>query len=608
VKTLTIDFETYYSKDFSLSKLTTEEYVRHDDFEIIGVAVDNGEGYPQWFSGTQEQIKIWFNQFDWENSFVLAHNTQFDGAILSWKFGIKPKGWLDTLCMARAVHGVDAGGSLKALAERYKLGVKGDEVVNALGKRRADFSPESLAVYGDYCINDVSLTRALFDRLAEGFPVKELKVIDCTLRMFIEPTLVLNAPMLKQHLENVKAKKEKLLEAAAASKEVLLSNDKFADVLMSLSVEPPRKTSPRTGKETWAFAKTDEGFKALAEHPDPRVQALVGARLGTKTTLEETRTQRFIDIAERGPLPVPIKYYAAHTGRWGGDDKINLQNLPSRGNNAGKLKMAIEAPPGYVIIDADSSQIEARTVAWLAGQNDLVDAFAKGEDVYKIMASAIYNKPAEEVTKEERFVGKTTILGAGYGMGATKFQAQLKTFGVEIEEAEAKRIIDVYRSTYSRIPALWKQGNTCIEAMLTNNAAVYGVVDAVQFDPRKKGFRLPSGLWQKYEGIRRNTTPDNKEEFVYDTRKGAVKIYGGKLTENICQAVARCVIAEQMLKISKKYKVVLTVHDAIACIAPEEEVQWAQKFVESCMRWRPDWAQTLPLNCESGVGRSYGEC
>ena len=610
---LTVDFETYYAKDLGFKSHTTEEYVRHPDFHVVGVAVAVGTSDPVWFSGTHEQIKVWFKQFDWANSFVLAHNTQFDGAILNWHFGVKPKGWLDTLCMARAIHGVDAGGSLKALAEKYNIGVKGTEVENALGLRRVDFSPEHLATYGEYCCNDVDLTRTLFHRfmlpgVGEGFPVKELKVIDITLRMFIEPSLMLNKAMLEEHLENVKTKKAKLLEVAQADKDSLMSNDKFAELLMSLGVEPPRKVSARTGKDAWAFAKTDEEFKKLADHPDPRVQALVGARLGTKTTLEESRTQRFIEIAERGPLPGPIKYYAAHTGRWGGDDKINLQNLPSRGQNAGKLKKAIEAPPGHVVIDADSSQIEARTVAWISGQQDLVDAFEKGEDVYKIMASAIYGKDVDQITKEERFVGKTTILGAGYGMGALKFQAQLKTFGTDITTEEAQRIISVYRSTYAKIPALWKQGQNCIEAIVTRSAADYGVVDAVKFDAANSGFLLPSGLWQRYEGLRKVMDAEGKVQYVYPTRKGPTKMYGGKLTENICQAVARCVIAEQMIKIAKRYKVVLTVHDAVACIAPEEEAQEAQAYVEECMRWRPTWAQALPLNCESGIGRSYGDC
>lgn len=603
---ITVDFETYYDKEFLLSKLTTEEYVRDDKFEVIGVGIKINDDETTWFSGTKEEIRRHLRTYDWSESLVLAHNTAFDGAILSWIFGVEPKGWLDTLCMARAIHGVDAGGSLKALAERYEIGEKGDEVLNALGKRRADFNEDDLARYGRYCCNDVDLTYDLFNILVERFPPKELKVIDITLKMFIEPELELDTILLEQHLIDVKTKKERLLEAAASDKDTLMSNDKFAELLKTLGVDPPRKISARTGKETWAFAKTDENFKALAEHPDPRVQTLVAARLGNKTTLEETRTQRFIDISKRGKLPVPIKYYAAHTGRWGGDDKINLQNLPSRGQNAGKLKSAIKPPEGHVIIDSDSAQIEARTVAWLAGQIDLVEAFENGEDVYEIMASAIYGKEVADITKEERFVGKTTILGAGYGMGHEKFQGQLKVFGVDIPVDECKRIISVYRQTYQKIPALWRQAQSCVSAINTGNASEFGAVDAVKFDPSERGFLLPSGLWQRYEGLEKTTDPDGKEHYQYKTRKGAVKIYGGKVVENICQAVARCVIAEQMTKIAKKYKVVLTVHDAIACIAPIEKVDEAIKYVEECMRWRPDWCKDLPLNCEVGYGDNYG--
>jgi DNA polymerase len=605
---ITLDFETFYSQDYTLSKLTTEEYIRGDAFEVIGVAVKLNDTKTRWFTGTFEQTKAWLTQFDWGNSFVLAHNTQFDGAILSWRFEVSAKVWLDTLCMARALHGVEVGGSLAKLAERYHIGEKGKEVENAKGKRRADFTLAEMDRYGEYCKNDVDLTYELFNILVQEFPKKELKVIDCTLRMFIEPTLELNLPLLEQHLEDVKTKKERLLEAAAANIDDLMSNDKFASLLISLGVTPPRKISARTGKEAWAFAKTDEEFKELASHPDLRVQTLVAARLGNKTTLEETRTQRFIDIAKRGKLPVPIKYYAAHTGRWGGDDKINLQNLPSRGDNANKLKKSIQAPDGYVLVDADSSQIEARTVAWLAGQTDLVEAFDRGEDVYKIMASEIYNKPIEEVTKEERFVGKTTILGAGYGMGAKKFQAQLKSFGVNVSDAECQRIISIYRSTYPKIPALWKQAGRCLEAIATNKACDFGVNGVIEVNAEHKGFKLPSGLWQRYDGLKKITDSEGNDQFVYKTRRGMVKLYGGKIVENICQAVARCVIAEQMLKMAQRYKPVLTVHDAVACLVPKAEAKEGQIYIEKCMRWRPMWAQDLPLNCESGSGTNYGEC
>ena len=597
---ITVDFETYYDREFSLSKLTTEEYVRSDKFEVIGVGVKVDNGETEWCA---DDVEAFLQKFDWANSLVLAHNTLFDGAILSWRFGINPKGWLDTLCMARAKHGVEVGASLAFLAKKYELGEKGTEVINALGKRRKDFSPEDLASYGEYCRNDVDLTYELFHILNADFPAKELRVIDCTLRMFTHPTLMLDLPLLEQHLHDVKIKKEKLLEAAAANRDDLMSNDKFAELLKALKVDPPRKISTTTGKEAWAFAKTDEAFKELASHSDPRVQTLVAARLGNKTTLEETRTQRFIDIAKRGRMPVPLKYYAAHTGRWGGDDKVNLQNLPSRGQNAGKLKSAICAPSGYVLIDADSSQIEARTVAWMSGQTDLVDAFEKGEDVYKIMASAIYAKEVDEITKDERFVGKTTILGAGYGMGANKFRAQLKTFGVDVEENEAKRIVEVYRETYDKIPALWKQAQSALDAILTNKTAKVGKYpDAVSVEGRE-GIRLPSGLLLRYPDLAK----DSEGQYAYRTRAGLTKIYGGKVIENVCQAVARCIIAEQMLRINKRYKVVLTVHDAVACIAPKDEAESAVKYVEECMRFRPDWCKDLPLNCEVGYGENYGE-
>ena len=595
---ITVDFETYYDREFSLSKITTEEYVRDDNFEVIGVAVKVDDAETQWFSGTYPQTMHFLGQFKWNEAFVLAHNTMFDGAILSWKFGIKPMAWLDTLCMARATDGIEVGNSLAKLAERYNLGVKGHEVVNAMGKRRAAFSNEDLSRYGDYCRNDVDLTYALFQRLAPRFNKTELKLIDLTLRMFTEPVLELDLPLLEQHLEEVKERKEKLLAAADSDKDTLMSNDKYAALLESLGVSVPTKISPATGKETWAFAKSDEEFKALAEHPDERVQALVAARLGTKSTLEETRTARFIGIAKRGSMPVPLRYYAAHTGRWGGDDKLNLQNLP----RSGTLKKAIVPPDGYVIINADSSQIEARTVAWLAGQEDLVNAFDKGEDVYKIMASAIYGKPIEEITKEERFVGKTTILGAGYGMGALKFQAQLKVFGVTLPEDECQRIIHVYRETYPHIPLLWKEAQRALDAIASHQTTPLGMHPEV-ITVESGGIKLPSGLFLRYSNLEK----DSEGQYSYKTRMGRTKIYGGKVTENFTQAVARCAVGEQMLRVAKKYKVALTVHDSIVCIAKEAETDEAMNYVTECMKWRPKWAQTLPLTCEVGCAKNYGD-
>jgi DNA polymerase len=314
-------------------------------------------------------------------------------------------------------------------------------------------------------------------------------------------------------------------------------------------------------------------------------------------------------MARRGNLPVPLRYYAAHTGRWGGDDKVNLQNLPRNS----PIKGAIRAPTGYNLIDSDSSQIEARTLAWLAEQNDLVEAFEKGEDVYRQMASKIYGKPEADITKEERFVGKTTILGCGYGMGAEKFRSQLKAFGVDLPADECARIISVYREAYPQITQLWKQAHRALTAMMVGKTSLVGRKDVLVVKG-KEGIRLPNGLYLKYPNLRyaKSQEDSEKEEVVYDTKRGKAtvptRVYGGKLVENICQALARIVIGEQILRINRKYPVVMTVHDAIACLVPEGETQTGREFVELCMRLRPEWALDLPLDCESGFGKSYGEC
>jgi DNA polymerase I-like protein with 3'-5' exonuclease and polymerase domains len=605
---ITVDMETYYDRDYSLSKMTTEEYIRDPRFEVIGVSVKVGNGTPEWASGTMEQIGKYLRRFEWDNSMMLAHNTMFDGAILSWHFDIQPKALADTMHMSRALHGVEASASLKAVAERYGVGVKGTEVVRAMGKRRLDFTEQELSTYGDYCINDVNLTFDLFAKMSAKFPIKELKLIDLTLRMFTAPTLALDAGRLHTHLATVRERKEQLLvEAGIEDKSDLMSNPKFAALLTELGVTPPMKVSPTTGKETYAFAKNDEEFKALLEHDDDRVQSLVSARLGTKSTLEETRTQRFIDIASRGLLPVPVRYYAAHTGRWGGDDKINLQNLPSRGPNAKSLKKAIIAPEGYTIIEADSAQIEARVLAWLAGQEDLVSAFTNKEDVYKKMASTIYGVSVDDVTKDQRFVGKTTILGAGYGMGALKFQAQLKTFGFDMPLDEARRVINIYRDANWNISNLWKEAQIMLRYMVQGNRVNFGKPGVIGVDPDKKALILPSGLPMYYTGLF-GVEEEKGPQYYYKVRRGDNKIYGGKVVENVCQAIARCIIGEQMLRIAKRYKVVLTVHDSIVCCVPDAETGAAKAYVEESMRWVPNWATDLPVDCEAGTAKSYGEC
>ena len=604
---ITLDFETYYDKKYSLSKMTTEEYIRDPQFEVIGVAVQVDREKPVWFSGTKEKTKEFLDKWELDKHIVVAHNAMFDMAILNWHFDIRPKRIVDTLSMARALHSIEVGGSLAALAEYYQLGEKGTEVINALGKRRLDFTVEELSRYGEYCRNDVTLTYKLFDVLADGFPVSELKLIDLTIRMFTEPKLELNRTLLSTHLAALASHKMRFL--MDYDRGDLMSNPKFADLLRSFHVDPPMKISPTTGKETYAFSKTDEAFKALLEHENLLVQELVAARLGVKSTIEETRTQRFIDISGRGTLPIPLRYYGAHTGRWAGMDFLNMQNLPRNS----QLKYAIRAPEGFKLCDSDSSQIEARTLAWLAGQDDLVEAFEQGEDVYIQMASKIYGKPESEISKQERYVGKTVVLGCGYGLGAAKLHLALKNGPVSVNVSldEAQQIIETYRTTYPKIPTLWKQAGRALEAMMRDSSAPLGIEGVLSVEGFR-GIRLPNGLYLKYPNLRKVTNAEGKDELVYDTKRGKqtvpTRVYGGKLVENICQALARIIIGEQMLLINRRYPVVMTVHDAIACLVPAHEEKTGTELVALCMRVRPSWAQGLPLNCEAGSGNSYGDC
>lgn len=617
---LTIDFETYYTDDVGFRTQTTEEYIRDPRFEVIGVSVQVDGEEPQWFSGDKAAIQKWLRQFDWKNNIALAHNMIFDGAILHWVFGITPSLMLDTLCMARALHGVDAGGSLAKLADRYQIGIKGDEVVAAKGKARGDFTEEELARYGEYCRNDVRLTYDLFKIMSKGFPVEELQLIDMTLRMFTHPLLYVDQEGLQARLDELREEKIRLLASlkeglkAQDEEEVrkkLSSNKQFADVLKSFDIEPPMKVSPTTGKDTWALAKKDEGFIALTEHDDPFIQQLCAVRLGTKSTLEEKRIERFMEIGlrNRGRIPIPLKYYGAHTGRWSGTDKVNFQNLPSRDPKKKALKKAIVPPEGYVVINSDSSQIEARVLAWLAGQEDVVKQFADKEDVYSIFASSVYGRTITKADPTERFVGKTCVLGLGYGTGALKLQHTLATTppGAKLDEDECKRIVGVYRETNDRIIELWGEADSMLSSMLNGikNPIVFGQHECVWADD--KGIILPNNLYIRYPNLRRESK-DGKSQVMYDSRKGEVTLWGGSVVENVVQALARIIVGTQMVRINERYRVALTVHDAAVVVVPEDEADEAVRVITEIMSEPPEWAAGLPVACEAKVGATYGDC
>ena len=614
---VTIDLETYYTKEYSLSKMTTEAYVRSPQFQVIGVGIKINNNPTDWYSG--EGVGRFLKSLDYSNKAILCHNTVFDGAILSWHYGIKPKLWLDTLSMARPIHNISVGGSLSALATHYKLGTKGDEVVNAIGKRREDFTLEEISRYADYCVNDVELTYALFNKLKRGFPVSELLCIDQTLRMYTEPVIELDVPLLQQHLLEVQDKKSSLMQEVNCTVQDLMSNDKFASILQQLGVTPPRKTSLKTGKDAWAFAKTDKGMTDLLEHPDDRVQGVVTARLGVKSTIEETRTMSLIGVAQRGRLPIMLNYYGAHTGRYSGGDKMNLQNLPARGNNT--IRRALKAPDGYTLISSDSSQIEARMVAWVAGQTDLLDAFAEGRDVYSEFASEVYGRTITKNDKVERFVGKTCILGLGYGMGAEKFRRTLEVgqggISVSIELNEAERIVRLYRQKNWKIVQLWQRCGSALTGMTQGGTG--NIHDLIPYD--SSGITLPNKFQIKYPALRQTS---NGFEYIADARtyRKAVtdrvlmgqaddlswtRIYGGKVTENLVQALAAIVIREQMTAIGQHYHVAFQVHDEIIISTRDSDVDNAEQHLVRIMSTPPIWATDLPIACESGKAKNYGD-
>jgi DNA polymerase len=621
---VTLDFETYYTKGLGFKTQTTEEYVRDRRFEVIGVSVKINEQPTTWFSGTKDETKEHLSKIDWGDSALLAHNTLFDGCILSWHFGVNPAFLLDTLCMARAIHGVDAGGSLKALAIRYGIGEKGDEVIHAEGKKRLDFTDEELARYGEYSKNDVELTLKLFKILASAFPKNELDLIDMTLRMFTQPVFHVDDALLQDRLVELKEEKLALLQTLMeklnckdeeAVRKKLASGKQFAAILELHGIAVPMKESKgkkSKGEMTYALAKNDEGFLALTEHEDPFIQQLCAVRLGTMSTLEESRIQRFIDVGKRnrGRLPIPLKYYGAHTGRWAGFDKVNFQNLPSRDKKKKALKNAVIAPDDHIVINCDSSQIEARVLAWLAGQEDVVTQFANGEDVYSLFATDIYDRPISKAYPVERFVGKTCILGLGYGTGALKLQHTLKTTppGAIVDEEEAKRIVGVYRTKNHAVIQLWRDGDAVIKDLANwGNLKPYYYGNHMCLMVSEEGITLPNGLMIRYPDLHLNTE-ETKSQYVYKSRKGPVSIWGGSLVENVVQALARIVVGEQMLKIRERYKIALTVHDAAVIVVPEAEKDEALAYIVECMSVAPGWARGLPVTCEAHYGQSYGEC
>lgn len=648
-RVLVIDFETSWGRGVKLgfSCQTNEEYVRDPRFKAWGVCwKDYGTPDPAvWVRG--EDIQEWADTIDWSRTAVVAQNAQFDVCILAWHYNSHPAFIFDTLSMGRAVRGVEAGNSLKKMAEDMGLPPKGDglspseNILDVLPKHVED-------ILAEYCVHDVYLCEEIFKRLAVGFPVSELRLIDMTLKMYTQPRLVLDESMLMDAIIEEKTNREALLQRLGVDDEALASNPKFADLLEAFGCDKPYKVSKTTGKQTLALAKTDALFQALLNSENADVSALCEARLMVKSTTERTRAQRFLDISARGALPVPLAYYGATTGRWTASrgSAINMQNL-KRGSF---LRKAIMAPEGHQLVVGDLSQIEPRVLAWLSDYDVMLDIFQNGADPYAAFGSQMFNIPnmTKESHPELRQSAKSALLGAGYGLGWASFAAQLlvgflgappvrytkefaKQLGVTSQDVveflawednitkleaiphtctleellvhavAAKKIIDIYRETAHPVVSFWQ----LCDALLRHSLFEGKEYTHKCLTFRKEEIELPNGMKILYPDLTVEKDEKGRPQFVYG--KDKTKLYAGKITNNVTQALARIVMTDGMLRVSKKYPVVGTVHDEQIVLVPEAEAADAQDWVLAQMTMEPKYMRGIPLNADVGSAVRYGE-
>lgn len=644
---LTVDFETYWdSKTFTLSKMTTEEYIRDDRFHAFGACfhVYGSDQPTEWVRGCD--IPEYVSRVDWGRTALLAHNAQFDVSILGWRYGVFPAFIFDTLSMARALRGLEVGNSLAKLADAFGLPSKGQAVYSTNGLKTLSATMEQ--ELAEYCAHDVYLCEEIYKRLSKGYPVSELRLIDMTLKMYTDPVLVLDSEMLEQALEEERDIRESLLLRLGIEEKTLASNPMFATTLRKLGVEPPMKTSKTTGKKTLALAKNDAMFQALLNGENEDVALLCEARLKVKSTTERTRAQRFLDISKRGALPVPLSYYGARSGRWTAakGSAINMQNL-KRGSF---LRKAIMAPEGHQLVVGDLSQIEPRVLAWLADYEDMLLIFKQGGDPYAAFGAQMFNIPG--LTKDShpdlRQSAKSALLGCGYGLGWASFAAQLlvgflgappvrydkdfaKKLGVDkayvkrfmegrdnlermleiphtctdeellVHCVAAKKIIDVYRATAWPVVAFWDMcGQLLVKSLVGGEEVVYKCITF-----RKEEIVLPNGMSVLYPNLRQEKDKETGGmNWVYG--ESATKLYPGKITNNIVQGTARIVMTDGMLRVQKRYPVKGTVHDELIAVAPEEEAQDALPWVLEQMTMEPSYLPGIPLDADGGAHRRYG--
>ena len=634
-----VDLETFWSQTHTLSKMNPIVYCTHKETETISVSYKIGNAPSEVIFG-EDNIKAWAQSVDWSDKLVYGHNmSHFDSMILRWRLGVRPAMWGCTLAMARPIHALTVGGSLAKLVEHYAEALKSmgvsavkDQTAlhNTRGRHLKDFSEDEIAAMGVYNRNDVEQCAALFKILIPQTSKAEMKIIDATIRMLVEPKFRLDTELLTKTLAEERERKRtmlmdtaKMLDVGALARsddevadeiaKTLGSSAKFAKLLESLDVEVPMKVSAKTGKLSPALAKTDEAFVALLEHDNPMVAAAAAARLGVKSTILESRIATFLEVGRstKWRMPVPLVYYAAHTGRFGGGMSLNLQNLPRVGGKpTDALRNSLIAPPGYKVVVADLSGIELRVNHYLwkvPSSMALFDADPAKADLYKDFASKLYGVPVEEVTKAQRQIGKVAHLGLGYGAGMKTFVRIAKLMGgVDISEDESQSIVSSWRTAYKPITDGWKK---CQRSLIEIANGVSSTVDPwgmVTTD--EEGLLLPSGRKIRYPSLRQEVNDEGKKSWKYGTGRHEAYLTGGKIDENVVQALSRDILMDNMLKIKQLtgHYPCHSVHDELIYVVPESESEALLNTVQTTMRTPPEWWPELKTWSEGDIADSYG--
>ncbi len=613
------DAETYFdSKTYTLRKMSVTQYVRDERFKAHGFGFCGLEGEPVWVSGPE--LPAYLAKIDWANTAIVAHNTKFDGAILAWKYGVKPAMWIDTQSMARAVLGASVHShSLRTLAEKFGLMQKGEMKTD--GKR--DLTPDEERELAEYNRGDLIICRDLYGIFFKDFPKSQYWQMDWTIRAFVEPILVLNGPLLEEVAAKEDIRREEIIKASGIEKTDLSSNPKFQKILEANGYECPMKPSPKVKEENGnpkmipALALGDEDFLDMLESEDEKLRAFCEARVAAKSTLLVTRARKLAAISKSGAFPFDVQLSGAkqtHRDSGGGAAGGNPQNFSQcqdpdehkKGHFCnGQLRKCIEAPVGHKIAVGDFARVEAVITAYLAGDKNMIAALAPGRDIYCEFGTKHYGRPITKADISERKFSKTAVLGLGYNMGPPKFvkNVRVKT-GQVIDEDTARKAVELFRLMYPSVEKYWYFLQGLLSRMAAGEQGFLPRLPAVRFDGPK--FILPSGLEIRY--------PDLQKEgkswtyFAYRERKSTgqrVNIYGGKMLENLAQGLAGELCKEATYNLRDEGFPAGRVHDEILLVAPDAWADEAAEAMTRVMSQSPAWWPELKVSAEVGVAQDW---